>query len=404
MIARRFVIAGALAAMVGWITAASGNESIAAIRTTSQARQRYLARAIIWRSPPDLTPTDLLQGPRDVFPYTAEEASEGIPCTFAPADGKLGGASPKFLCQTADGPRLRVKYWDPQSGSGNREVFATVAASRLLWALGFNAVPALSIDVRCEDCPENPAKGSGRRRPRRYVAALQAFWPTPSILSGDDVDQGWSWRELDAAIRSLPSGAGRTRQRTHFDALTLLGVFIQHGDRKPRQQRLYCAAPIDTTVPEGRALDNRAPVLFEPPGTVACPSPAVTILDAGLTFGGAGRTSNDRTATMNLAEWRNKPVFRTNESGQCRGQLIVSFKAGGDGEPNPVISEEGRLFLLGQFHRLTLAHVRAIFAAARVDQLDAWVGAFTDRVRQIEAQRCRPLERAEAPFPSPDPQ
>jgi hypothetical protein len=52
--------------------------------------------------------------------------------------------------------------------------------------------------------------------------------------------------------------------------------------------------------------------------------------------------------------------------------------------------------------------VRAIFAAARVDQLvsarhgsasshgaqgiDAWVAVFQDKVRQIEARRCQPFK------------
>jgi hypothetical protein len=53
-------------------------------------------------------------------------------------------------------------------------------------------------------------------------------------------------------------------------------------------------------------------------------------------------------------------------------------------------------------------HVRAIFTAARVDQLephgdpssgaeriDAWVAAFAGKIRQIEAQRCQSIERTD---------
>jgi hypothetical protein len=59
-----------------------------------------------------------------------------------------------------------------------------------------------------------------------------------------------------------------------------------------------------------------------------------------------------------------------------------------------------------QFQRLTPAHIRALFTAARVDQLadrssadpgpagaglvDAWVEAFHDKVDQIAKHRCRP--------------
>ena len=85
----------------------------------------------------------------------------------------------------------------------------------------------------------------------------------------------------------------------------------------------------------------------------------------------------------------------------------------GDGEGDPEISEDGRRFLLEQLFRLTPAHVRAIFTAARVDQLhrpraapssgagltaiDEWVAAFEDKVRQIETRQCRPTSGPIAP-------
>src|SRR5262245_19073020 len=402
--AKRLRTAAVAAGMVVSI-AAAGSDSIVAIRTTNQNRQHYLAHAMIWHTPPDLSPADLRKGLPDSFAETLRQgvSDEDVPCTFTQAGATLGGASPKFLCRTSDGRSLRVKYWDSESQSGNREVFAAIAASRLMWALGFNAIPAISIDLRCEDCPENPETGNGRRQSKRYAAMLQAFWPTPSILTGDNLHQGWSWQELDRAIQSLPHGPERTRQRTHFDALALFGVFMQHGDRKPEQQRLYCAEPFDAAAGAIRTVANRGPMLFERPGAAACPSSAVTILDAGLTFGGAGRTSHGKTATMNLTEWQDKPVFRTNDGAECHGYLIDSLKARG-GEPNPLISEEGRRFLLDQFHRLTTDHVRAIFTAAHVDQLessdrsgaaatvDAWVAAFENKVRQIDAQRCQAME------------
>ena len=399
---KTIAVAGAVAATIALVGGAAGSDAVAAIRTTNQARERYLAHAIIWHAPPDLSPADLVEGPAGVFPYTREQATgdDAIRCRFARPGRELGGNSAKFLCRTADGRDLRLKYWDPRTHSGNREVFATVAASRVIWALGFNAIPAMSINVRCDGCPENPMNGTGPSGSKRYVAMLQAFWPTPSILSVDNLDQGWSWRELDTAIRSLPAGAERLQQRTHFDALALVGVFIQHGDRKPEQQRLYCTAPPDPTAGELHKADGRPAMLRERAGSSACLSPAVTLLDTGVTFGGAGRRSSGGTATMNLHEWQEKPVFGKTTRGECRGNLIDSLKAGGDGEPNPIISEEGRRLLLDQLRRLTRDHLRAIFTAARVDQLDsrgtedtdAWVAVFEDKVRQIEAQHCQPIE------------
>jgi hypothetical protein len=128
-------------------------------------------------------------------------------------------------------------------------------------------------------------------------------------------------------------------------------------------------------------------------------------VDVGATFGGAGRESNETTAKMNLDAWQRHPVFRNDGDEDCRGDLTVSLKAGRDGEPDPVISEEGRQFLMEQLHRLTPEHVLALFTAARVDLLgdaqridgsagadavEAWVQVFQDKVRQIEARRCQP--------------
>jgi hypothetical protein len=391
--------------------AADGPTTVSAIQTSPDSRMTYLARATIWQEPADLSPADVLEGPSGAFPYTFEQATgaEGIGCTFTQAGKELGGNTPKFLCRTAEGHTLRLKYWDAQAHAGNREVFGTVAASRLRWALGFDAVPALPMNVRCEGCPENPEKGEGARRTRRYVAMVQAPRPTPVILSSDSVDQGWSWQELDAAIRSLPQGPERARQRTYFDALTLLGVLMQHGDRKPEQQRLYCAAVINATAGELRGpAGGTTLMLFERPGASACPTSAIMIVDPGATFGGAGRLSSGTTAKMNLEAWQRKPVFRDAGGSDCRAELTVSLKAGGDGEPNPVISEEGRRFLLEQLHRLTPDHVRALFRAARVDQLgdapradgstgalpvvDGWVAVFQDKVRQVDARRCQPAK------------
>ena len=69
---------------------------------------------------------------------------------------ELGGKSVKFLCRTSEGRMLRLKSWDPERETGNREVFATVAATRLMWALGFDVLHALPINVRCTGCPRDP--------------------------------------------------------------------------------------------------------------------------------------------------------------------------------------------------------------------------------------------------------
>jgi hypothetical protein len=387
------------------LTASGGGaaEPIRAIRTSAAQRMAYLSHAVIWREPPVLSPRQLRDGPIGVFPFSYERANAagGIACTFTKPGRELGGASLKFLCDTADGQTLRVKYWDPKSDEGNREVFASVAASRLMWALGFSAPTELPVRLTCRRCPENPMKGEGAVATRRYLGVLSAPPQHPVIVSADDLDQGWSWRELDEAIRFLPPGGERTRQRRHFDALTLLGVFLQHGDRKPEQQMLVCDGGLNPASGKRGPFsegDDRA-ALFERPAGRACRIPAVAVGDLGATFGGAGRTSDETTAKMNLEHWRVHPVLKY-EEGVCRGVLTISLAAGSAGQPNPVISEEGRVFLLQQLNRLKTAHLRALFQAARVTDLQrvepglqgnaesAWVAAFHDKVRQLESQRC----------------
>jgi hypothetical protein len=389
-------------------TGAAAIEPVSAILTSARSRAAYLAHAMLWNEPADLTPDELLAGPAGALPYSRDERRAGIGCTYVQPGAALGGKSAKFECAADDGRMLRLKYWEPDRASGNREVFAIVAATRLMWALGFNVLHAQPLNVHCHACPANPMTGDGVRREREYLAEISVYPPSgPLIVSREDHDQGWSWRELDDAIAALPPGPERVRQRTHFDALTLLGVLLQHGDRKPEQQALYCDGPVDEAAGARVTIGARnLPAVFrERSGAPACAQPAAVLVDVGATFGGAGRTSSNETAKMDLEAWRSKTVFREGDDaheGTCHGRLTVSLAAGGDGEGDPVISEQGRRFLLDQLHRLTNAHVRAIFAAARVNQLprargaassgdaiDEWTAAFEDKVRQIEVARCQ---------------
>jgi hypothetical protein len=282
----------------------------------------------------------------------------------------------------------------------------------LMWALGFVAVPVMPVNLRCQGCPANPMTGQGVVADRSYVALMASVLAKPLIISSADGDQGWSWKEIDEAIASLPPGDEKIRQRTHLDALALLGVLIQHGDRKPQQQALYCdgdVSPEAGSLAPGKDKPTDA-VLTERKGTPACANPAVAVVDIGSTFGGGGRLSKQSTAKMNLKEWAAKPVFKPTPTTECRGNLIVSLTAGEAGRGDPLISEEGRRFLLEQLHRLKAEHLRALFTGARVERLaddaragtddaavdpvQAWVETFQDKVKQIEARTCASLTPA----------
>ena len=382
---------------------------------SAQQRLRYLATAKIWSDPGDVTPEMVLAGRPLKQSEGLEAALRGQPlsCGFAKPGNTLGGNTPKFACLTPGGTTIRVKYSDGSKG-GNREIFSAVAAARLLWALGFVSDPIYPITIDCRDCPADPMSGAGPRARRSYLATFQPELSRLVMVEGNNPDQGWRWAEVDAAIANLPEGEPRARQRTHFDALTLLGVFIQHGDRKPEQQRLECRGALDLGAGEARPLGGRdrgARVFFERPDGSACSEPVLALQDIGATFGGAGRTSKS-TAKMNLEAWVNRPIFKPakpDPSGgvpECRGNLTVSMTAGEGGQGDPRIGEAGRTFLQDRLLLLTDAHVRALMATARVEKLpesqawrdpssgtsyvgsEAWVAAFKDKVRQIAQRHC----------------
>jgi hypothetical protein len=396
---------------------AQSDNQIAFVKVAgAQQRLRYLATATIWSDPGNVTP-EMVQAGRPLKQSAGLEAAlrgQPLSCDFAKPGRKLGGNTPKFVCLAPGGTTVRVKYSDG-SKDGNREIFSAVVAAKLLWALGFISDPIYPITIDCRDCPADPMSGEGPRARRSYLATFQ---PESSrlVMFEHDPDQGWRWGEVDEAIANLPEGAVRARQRTHFDALTLLGVFIQHGDRKPEQQRLECRSALDPGAGDARPLDeddNGALVFFERPGGSACSEPVIALQDIGATFGGAGRTSKSNSK-MNLKAWTNRPVFKPakpSDSGgvtECRGNLTVSMAAGEGGRGDPRIGEAGRAFLQDRLLLLTDAHVRALMATGRVEKLsethewrdpstgqthvgsDAWVAAFKDKVRQITERRCAP--------------
>jgi hypothetical protein len=311
----------------------------------------------------------------------------------------MGGATKKFACTTASGKTIRVKYTEP-SKTSNREVFATVAASRLLWALGFTSIPVYPIMLDCMDCPDDPSEGTGKKAKRSYLATYQPMFTDPALVDEEEADQGWKFGELDAAISALPAGELRSRQRQYFDALQLVGVILQHGDRKPEQQRLSCHGALKADAGSIRQLDGDS-VFFENPGATACDSPAVSMQDMGATFGGAGKRTKGSTAKMNLESWVDKQVFK-GSGGECHGELTVSMAAGDGSMGDPRIGEAGRKFLFDRLQRLTDEHLKAIFGAARVNLMtkddddpkgstvEGWVAAFKDKVRQIGERTCAP--------------
>lgn len=298
---------------------------------------------------------------------------------FAPAaivrckykEEKMGGKTPKFTCELPDGDDIKVKY-----GRDNGEVYAEVAATRVLWALGFGADRMYPVTVECKGCPPELAKmDAGAKIEGKVIrfdyAAIERKMDGAEIES--EQGPGWSWQDLDAITPAAPHG------RAHRDALKLLAVMLQHTDTKREQQRLVC---LDKGVDDDDE-DELA----------KCVKPFMLISDLGKTFGRANAFNADNPGAVNLRAWSETRVW-VGKTG-CTGNLHPSVTGTLD---DPRISEAGRKFLADLLAQLTKEQLRDVFDVARFAdrnagadaQVDvqAWVNAFQDKVAQISGRTC----------------
>jgi hypothetical protein len=314
-------------------------------------RRDALRRAKVWEPPARPIPSvDLAANPAG--PGTWRREAE-LTCRFLLKGSD--GRSPKFACVLPGGEVLKVKY-----GRNNPEIYAEVAATRLLAALGFGA-DDLSVvaRVRCFGCPPFPY-------PKGLVFdALQMDYGRAVDFTDVTIerrraglavdDAGWHWSELEATD---PASGGASRRER--DALRLMAVFLGHWDGKPENQRLLC-----------RDGEGQAP----------CPRPLAYIHDPGQTFG---------PKSVDLAGWSSRPVFA--DAARCTLSMRgMPFDGAGFGEPR--IGEEGRALVASLLRQVTAAQVRSLFEGARftaffrntdeAKDVDNWVRAFQHRVAQI---------------------
>jgi hypothetical protein len=326
-------------------------------------RAAVIARAHVWERT-NIAAADIKTGPKanDTFKF-----GEEITCTYVKRD--LAGKSPKFMCQIGPDDEVKVKY-----GGANGEVYGEMAATRLLWALGFGADHMYPVKVICRDCP---AAFNGTIRSEHETVFDPAVVERKMPGHAYHPDEGWSWAELDQ-VDEAAGGATRAQR----DALKLMAVFLQHTDSKPQQQRLICVNEPKTET-EGK-----------PP---ECKHPFMMLNDVGLTFGRANRYNGETKGAVNLALWSQTPVWK-NPTG-CVGNLPKSMT----GTLNdPVISEEGRQFLAGLLMQVTDAQLHDLFEVSRVQlrlrnpgdvmsgfaTIDEWVAAFKAKRDQIVGRAC----------------
>ena len=265
---------------------------------------------------------------------------------------------------------IKVKY-----GTGNPELPASTAASRLMLALGFFVDPVFRVhSISCAGCPADPftalhcVESGGARE--RCLAGTQndraVVFDSVTIeqqIEGRVIesasDQGWSWFELD---RIDPRAGGSSR--AEVDALRLMAVLLAHWDNKGANQRLICPAGV-------KLRDG------------VCAAPLAMVEDLGATFG---------PLKLDLPNWQHTPLWADTRS------CVATMKAlpyNGGTFAEHAISDEGRRLALRLLGRLSAAQLRGLFIGSGVTELDhvvaaardpdAWTRAFLDKVAAIAA-------------------
>jgi hypothetical protein len=267
----------------------------------------------------------------------------------------------------SDDDRVKVRY-----GRTNNEVFAGVAASRLLWALGFGADPLYPVHVICRGCPKEILGDRIENGETRFdFAAIERKMPGREIEAAS-VGPGWAWPELDL-VDERAGGA----PIAHRDALKLLAVMLQHTDSKADQQKLLCVDP-ETSKHK----------------LASCPSTFMMIHDVGLTFGTATLMNRQDRSSANLKEWSRTAVWKDVQ--HCVANLPPSQTGSLN---NPIISEAGRSFLSTLLAQLSDRQLQDLFTVARFGEkpgvngegggaVPDWIAAFKDKREAIAAAHC----------------
>ena len=354
---------------VGLLTLVAVSAGCASLGIGKKSHKEFLApaertaaiqRAQVWH-PTRVAAMNLRTGPRGKGAFAPGET---VTCDYV--DDKLGGTSPKFACAVSPGDVVKVKY-----GRHNGEVYAGVAATRLLWALGFGADAMYPVHVICRGCPASLAeKDEAPSNPPRFdVATIERKMSGHNMEAKDG--PGWVWPELDQVDPA--AGGAPLAQR---DALKLLGVLIQHTDSKMEQQRLLCEDE------KGHKHD-----------LAKCGTPFMMVHDVGETFGTGSQLNRQAVSSVNLAEWINTPVWK--DAKRCVGNLTESQTGT---LVNPTISEAGRKFLADRLNALTDRQLHDLFEVAQFTTrpqadgkpttIDGWVEAFKQKRHDITAASC----------------
>jgi hypothetical protein len=373
----------AFALSLAYGCASLGVEPIRSNELKPEDRLAILRRAQVWQAT-NIPSMNLRTGPPGPGSFSPDET---IRCEFV--NKKSGGATPKFDCLIAPHDEIKIKF-----GRDNGEVYGEVAATRLLWALGFGADRMYPVRVICRGCPARLAGTPGAATGETIFDPAAAERKASGKTIETRKDEGWTWNELDL-VDEAAGGAPRAQR----DALKLLAVLIQHADNKAQQQRLSCLDKDDKDKKGDKEKDDtdKDDGSDKEQSEVACRHPFMLLNDLGSTFGRSDVLNRNSYESVNFDRWSQTPIWKGSEG--CVGNLPKSLTGS---FYDPPISEEGRQFLARLLSQLSDAQLSDLFDVARFTQrvsqnspggqhtatIADWVNAFKAKRREIEMRRC----------------
>ena len=183
------------------------------------ARRDYLARSAVWvGGDPDrwighMRTLDLRHGPPGRGAFVPDAL---VRCAYVPPPdaATFSGATPEFLCHLdRDDHVFKVKW-----GADNGEIYAEVAATRLLWALGFPTDRVYPVRVQCTGCADDPWNDPTlhpRHVPPSFEPAV-AEWAFDGRTIEEHPHQGWTWGSSRSSTPHVAGHRAPTSTRSGF--------------------------------------------------------------------------------------------------------------------------------------------------------------------------------------------
>ena len=202
-----------LASRTAWAQTADtepGDQKVKKVFYSAKDRLEAMHAASLF-APKAVAEAIILEGPAQSKKQFQLHFNDKVICDFAAPGSQMGGKTPKFSCQitrveSSDGgvqtltPEMDEEPVKVKFGADDNEIYAEVAATRLMWALGYYADSWFPVRVECHNCPENPISGSGAAGTRMFdPATIVRKYPGHKMYVSGNEEQGWSWKELDAA-------------------------------------------------------------------------------------------------------------------------------------------------------------------------------------------------------------